>query len=109
MKSISLLGALFLPGTYLASVFSMDFFNFEPSDRVIASELWIYFVITVPVTAAIVVGWMMYDRRRESKYTLEDQDLEKNIEQMGHEFMATMRKRTLGKANTFNTVIPPPR
>lgn len=29
MKTLSLLGALFLPGTYLASVFSMTFFNFE--------------------------------------------------------------------------------
>lgn len=29
MKSISLMGALFLPGTYLASVFSMTFFNFQ--------------------------------------------------------------------------------
>lgn len=29
MKIISLMGALFLPGTYLASVFSMTFFNFQ--------------------------------------------------------------------------------
>lgn len=29
MKTISLMGALFLPGTYLASVFSMTFFNFD--------------------------------------------------------------------------------
>lgn len=29
MKTISLMGALFLPGTYLASVFSMTFFNFQ--------------------------------------------------------------------------------
>lgn len=29
MKTLSLMGALFLPGTYLASVFSMTFFNFE--------------------------------------------------------------------------------
>lgn len=34
MKTLSLLGALFLPGTYLASVFSMGFFNFD------AGELW---------------------------------------------------------------------
>lgn len=31
MKTISLMGALFLPGTYLASVFSMTFFNFQSS------------------------------------------------------------------------------
>lgn len=31
MKGLSLLGALFLPGTYLASLFSMTFFNFQDS------------------------------------------------------------------------------
>lgn len=31
MKTISLLGTLFLPGTFLASVFSMTFFNFQSS------------------------------------------------------------------------------
>ncbi len=31
MKMISLLGTLFLPGTFLASVFSMTFFNFQSS------------------------------------------------------------------------------
>lgn len=29
MKTISLLGAIFLPGNLLASVFGMSFFNFE--------------------------------------------------------------------------------
>lgn len=31
MKTLSFLGAVFLPGTYLASVFGMSFFNFEES------------------------------------------------------------------------------
>lgn len=31
MKSLSLLGAIFLPATYLASLFSMTFFNFQNS------------------------------------------------------------------------------
>ena len=109
MKHLSLLGALFLPGTYLASVFSMDFFNFQSSDRVISPTLWIYFVITVPTTLLIVAAWMMVDRRRERMHNREDEDLEKNIERMGADFMAAMRKNTLGKVNTFNSVIPPPR
>ena len=32
MKTLSLLGALFLPGTYLASLFSMTFFNFQEGE-----------------------------------------------------------------------------
>jgi Mg2+ and Co2+ transporter CorA len=29
MKTLALLGSLFLPGTFLSSVFSMSFFNFQ--------------------------------------------------------------------------------
>lgn len=32
MKTLSLLGVLFLPGTYLASVFGMSFFNYEAGE-----------------------------------------------------------------------------
>lgn len=40
MKTISLMGALFLPGTYLASVFSMTFFNFQAgASPAVASQL----------------------------------------------------------------------
>ncbi|CRK12188.1 hypothetical protein BN1708_017142, partial [Verticillium longisporum] len=54
MKTISLLGAIFLPGTFLASVFSMTFFDFGAgAETVVSTQLWVYFVITVPVTAAI--------------------------------------------------------
>lgn len=31
MKAISLMATLFLPGSYLASIFSMTFFNFQNS------------------------------------------------------------------------------
>jgi hypothetical protein len=36
MKTLSVLGAVFLPGSFLASVFGMSFFNFE--DRKFLSE-----------------------------------------------------------------------
>jgi len=30
MKTLALLGAIFLPGTFLSSLFSMTFFDFQP-------------------------------------------------------------------------------
>ncbi|KAK1640381.1 hypothetical protein BDP81DRAFT_342494 [Colletotrichum phormii] len=108
MKTISLLGAVFLPGTFLASVFSMTFFDFaKDADPVISKELWVYFAITVPLTIFIVGGWIVFDRRREGQFAVEDADLERNIEHMEADIMAMMRKRTMSKANTWKSVTSP--
>ncbi|RSL79927.1 hypothetical protein CEP51_006973 [Fusarium floridanum] len=110
MKTLSLMGALFLPGTYLASVFSMTFFNFETdADPVVSIQLWVYFAITIPVTALIVGCWMYLDRRRREQHKKDDADLEKNIDKMEKEIMFALRKRTMSKANTWNTANPPPK
>lgn len=130
MKTISLMGALFLPGTYLASVFSMTFFNFQsgwsplsPShkytivhtytmyqigaDPVISNWLWVYFIITVPLTIIIVGSWIWYDRRKEARYADDDKELEGDIEQMEVSIMKSLRRRTMSKANTWNSTISP--
>lgn len=105
MKTLSLMGALFLPGTYLASVFSMTFFNFQPgSSPVVSVELWIYFAVTVPITFLIVGAWMWMDRRRIEQAKRDDADLEKNIEKMENDIMFHLRKRTMSKTHTWNTL-----
>ncbi|TQV99979.1 Mg2+ transporter protein, CorA-like/Zinc transport protein ZntB [Cordyceps javanica] len=121
MKMISLLGTLFLPGTFLASVFSMTFFNFQSStmhiaddgnsdaDPVISDKLWVFFLLTIPITAAIVGVWIWYDRRKEAQYARDDEDLEKDITKMEHDIMLNLRKRTMSKNHTWNTISPPPR
>ncbi|KAK0753398.1 hypothetical protein B0T18DRAFT_434170 [Schizothecium vesticola] len=120
MKTLSLLGAIFLPATFLASVFSMTFFNFQDQDSpapgggsqqeqqqrndpVVSKDLWIYFVISVPLTLAIVLVWWWWDRRREARYAVEDADIEAGIDKMEAQIMATMRQRTLNKARTWGT------
>ncbi|RDA90379.1 hypothetical protein CP533_5643 [Ophiocordyceps camponoti-saundersi (nom. inval.)] len=104
MKTISLMGALFLPGTYLASVFSTSFFDFKPT-----SDLWIYFIVTIPLTAAIVGSWWWWDKRREEQFARDDADLEKNIDKMERDIMFHLRKRTMSKAHTWNSVSAQPR
>ncbi|KAL2022280.1 hypothetical protein VTK56DRAFT_5678 [Thermocarpiscus australiensis] len=126
MKILSLLGAIFLPATYLASVFGMSFFDFHPDNNSDSSSptpttttttaassanasaspvsplLWIYFAITVPLTLVIVVCWRVWDRRREVRYAQEDADIEAGIERMEAQIMATMRKRTMSKVRTWD-------
>jgi hypothetical protein len=102
MKWISLIGAVFLPGAYLASVFSMTFFNFQGSGPAVTSSFWIYWAVDIPVTIIIVAVWYVWEKRREAKYDREDADLEKGSEDMEKNIMAMMRKRTMSKASTWD-------
>jgi hypothetical protein len=127
MKTLSLLGAIFLPATYLASVFSMSFFDFNDNDPTIiinppgdngsvldvnvseggdgpkvSSSLWIYVVFTVPLTLFIVVTWWWWDKRRERKFAEEDVDIQTGIDDMEAQIMASMRQRTLSKVKTWD-------
>ncbi|KAJ2906843.1 uncharacterized protein MKZ38_010341 [Zalerion maritima] len=112
MKSLSLMGALFLPATFISSVFSMTFFDFQvgeespnpESPRTTSPELWIYFVITVPVTLFIVLGWWSWDVRREKQYKQEDDTLEDEINDMERSILKSMRTKTLTRSNTFGTI-----
>jgi len=104
MKTISLLGAIFFPGAYLASVFSMTFFNFQNSGSpAVSHQFWIYWAVTIPLTIFIVGVWYVWEKRREAKYDKEDTDLEKGSDDMEKSIMATMRKRTMSKASTWDT------
>jgi hypothetical protein len=103
MKTISLLGAIFFPGAYLASVFSMTFFNFQEGASTVSNQFWIYWAVTLPVTGIIVAIWYLWEKRREARYDREDADLEKGSEDMEKSIMATMRKRTMSKASTWDT------
>ncbi|KAI1076088.1 hypothetical protein F5B20DRAFT_557464 [Whalleya microplaca] len=64
MKAISMLGMIFLPGTFLSSLFSMSFFNWMPSDSDQKISPWIavYWGITVILTASIIFGWRKWTR-----------------------------------------------
>lgn len=81
MKTISVLGLLFLPGTFISvrshsmliffklphhtlqTVFSMSFFSFSPGTDgqaplwTVSKEFWIYWVIAVPLTVLTIVSW----------------------------------------------------
>ncbi|KAI1435791.1 hypothetical protein GGR50DRAFT_654880 [Xylaria sp. CBS 124048] len=104
MKTLSLLGAIFLPGTFLASVFSMTFFNFKTGDNSeVSQQLWIYFAITIPLTIVIVGAWWILDQMREKRYDAEDKGIEEGIQRMETEILAVMRQKTMNKASTWGT------
>lgn len=104
MKTISLLGAIFLPGAFLASIFSTTFFSFNvPDNELVSPQFWIFWAVTIPMTVIIVFVWWMWERNREAKYDREDADLERGSDEMEKVIMAMMRKRTMSKASTWDT------
>ncbi|ROW12316.1 hypothetical protein VMCG_00461 [Cytospora schulzeri] len=104
MKTISLLGTIFLPATLLASIFSMTFFNFQNEGPTVAPTFWIYWAVTIPISFMVVIIWWIWDRSREKRYKKEDGDLEDQIDSMENVIMAKMRERTMSKVRTWTQV-----
>lgn len=69
MKTIAILTMVFLPGTAVASFFSINMFNWSPSSGqgVVSRYLWIYFVAAIPLTAMVLAVWWVCGRRRGSE------------------------------------------
>ncbi|CAK3812940.1 Hypothetical predicted protein [Lecanosticta acicola] len=67
-KTISVLGLLFLPGTFISALFSMSFFNFtqatstSPASWSMSPKFWIYWVVAIPITALTVATWWIWQK-----------------------------------------------
>jgi uncharacterized membrane protein len=59
---------VFLPGTFTSAIFSMTFFTFgDSSSSHVSQWLWLYFAVTIPLTAMVFGFYLYWRRRRESK------------------------------------------
>jgi hypothetical protein len=56
-------------------------------EQVISSKLWIYFALTAPLTAFVVLGWLWWDRTRQQRLAREQALLEENIGSMETDFL----------------------
>lgn len=54
MKTIAVLTTVFLPGTFIATVFSMPMVDYPPS------KFWIYLAIAIPLTIAVMAFWAIW-------------------------------------------------
>ncbi|KAI1137157.1 hypothetical protein F5Y05DRAFT_80200 [Hypoxylon sp. FL0543] len=59
MKSISLLTMVFLPATFIATLFSTTFFAFTEEGWLFSSSFWIYWAVVIPLTMAVVLAWRL--------------------------------------------------
>lgn len=60
VRIISVATLIFLPATFVSTLFSMSFFNFQPPYQVgwgVSPKIWIYFAVAVPLTIFTIVLW----------------------------------------------------
>ena len=70
MKTIAILGIVFLPGTFVATLFSINMFDWgggDASSLAVSPNMWIYWVITVPLTVVTFLIWLLWSRSENIK------------------------------------------
>ncbi|KAB5523098.1 hypothetical protein GE09DRAFT_977065 [Coniochaeta sp. 2T2.1] len=95
MKTLAFLGSLFLPGTFLATIFSMSFFDFGTDMHgSVSTGVWIYFVVSMPLTAVIVGAWWKFDRHSNKVNKQEWDDIEAGMNMITAQAMRSVQTRT---------------
>lgn len=64
VRIISVVTLFFLPATFVSTLFSMSFFNFQPpydEGWGVSPKIWLYFAVAAPITALTFVLWSQLD------------------------------------------------
>ncbi|MCJ1371249.1 hypothetical protein MMC20_002464 [Loxospora ochrophaea] len=75
MRSIAVLTMVFLPGTAVATIFSMPFFqvqNGQGQSGLVANQFWIYWAVTVPLTFVVLLVWIIWIRWSQYLHAQQD-------------------------------------
>ncbi|MCJ1470057.1 hypothetical protein MMC07_008702 [Pseudocyphellaria aurata] len=64
MKTIAILTTIFLPGTFIAALFSTSMFDFDHDSIQVSRLFWVYWAVTIPLTVMVVVIWQFWLRVR---------------------------------------------
>ncbi|ODM19100.1 hypothetical protein SI65_05717 [Aspergillus cristatus] len=61
MKTVAIVSLLYVPGSFVSSVFGMNFFDMgSENEFTVSNKFWIYWVITIPLTAVTVLIWAIW-------------------------------------------------
>ena len=80
MKLLAFVTAIFLPGSFIATMFSMSMFTWpEPAEgTAVSGSFWIFWIITIPLTVLVGVGWRIW-------FTWEFKRYQKELEEANNE------------------------
>lgn len=64
MKTVAFLTLAFLPATFISAIFSTSFFNFDTEQGIwaVSDKIWIFWVVSVPVTSITILLWFFWHR-----------------------------------------------
>ena len=77
MKTFTFITALFLPGTFIGTLLSATMIDWLPNSDSISTQgsgvkvsplYWIYWVLTIPITIAVMLGWYIWYRQENGKW-----------------------------------------
>ncbi|KAI0593983.1 hypothetical protein F4775DRAFT_575663 [Biscogniauxia sp. FL1348] len=77
MRSIAVLTMIFLPATFVATVFSMTFFEWNPvqGQTVMSPYIWIYITGTVMLTSLTLAIWYYFSKREKEANSNNDLEI----------------------------------
>ncbi|KAI5464434.1 hypothetical protein BGZ63DRAFT_377645 [Mariannaea sp. PMI_226] len=75
MKTISILGIIYLPPSFVATLFSINMFNWggtdgnESSSMTVSPNMWVYWAVSVPLTVVTCLVWVLWSKSENKKST----------------------------------------
>lgn len=78
MRTIAIITMIFLPATAVATFFSMAMFNWNSGNGggLASHWLWIYFVVTIPLTGLVMAAWWRWSGRPQGRVSAVESDVE---------------------------------
>jgi Mg2+ and Co2+ transporter CorA len=70
MKTIAIMTVIFLPGTFVATFFSMNMVDWAPSGDTtpkLSRYMWVYWIVAIPLTVFVLLLWISLSRRESHK------------------------------------------
>lgn len=74
MKTLALITTIFLPGTFVATLFSMSMFDWATQSGeadTVSKKFWIYWAVTIPLTLLTMIVWRIWWLWQERLYEKE--------------------------------------
>jgi len=62
LKTLAFVTFIFLPPTFISSIFSMTFFNYDNGVFSVAGEIWIYWAFAIPTTLISTIVWQFWHK-----------------------------------------------
>ncbi|PQE07976.1 magnesium transport transmembrane region protein [Rutstroemia sp. NJR-2017a WRK4] len=74
MKIIALVSAIFIPATFMATLFGSNFFIYSEDQNklTVASNFWVYIVFTAGLSGTVITMWMLWKQWRVKRREAND-------------------------------------